>query len=163
MIVLQCARQASKETGKRIPWWKIYIVPGGLVISTSLFFSAYGVAQSSYGKTDEGAKIKFIHWGVGFLVEGASYILVSRFGLGWPGPDGSSGDGTGTDTQICADTIIGTQPVHLILEYQLVTPQVVPLKIPYSGVKTRERLEAITTIILGEVSSYVMALVQGNV
>lgn len=81
---------------------------------------------------------------------------MSRFGLGWPGPDGGSGDGAGTDNQICADTIIGTQPVHLIPEYQPVTTQVIPLKIPYSGVKTRERLEAITTIILGEVRTSVM-------
>ncbi|KAF8598972.1 hypothetical protein BDV93DRAFT_560873 [Ceratobasidium sp. AG-I] len=123
--IVQCARQAAAERGKQIPWRRISVIPVGLAVATALFFGAYGITRSAYGKTNNGAKIKFILWPAGLIIEIASHIRMSRLGLD---PASLSGG----------------------IVYKQVAPEDNQLEIPYSGLKTRERLEAITTIILGE-------------
>ncbi|KAF8601825.1 hypothetical protein BDV93DRAFT_558208 [Ceratobasidium sp. AG-I] len=131
----------NKEKPMRAPWWKLSIIPLGLSISTPLFFAAWAVVRSPRGKTPYGAKLKFILWGAGILVEGVSHIRMSR--LSWLKTNSGS-----TDNQNVVKTP-STEPDQPTLDYQAGVPEET-LIVPYSGVKTRERLEAITTIILGE-------------
>ena len=132
----------NKEKPMRAPWRKLFIIPLGLSISTPLFFAAWAIVRSPRGKTAYGAKLKFIFWGTGIVVEGVSHIRMSR--LSWLKPNNITTD----DPNVVKTP--STEPVQLILADQPGAPK--KLMVPYSGVKPRERLEAITTIILGEVS-----------
>ncbi|KAG8693521.1 hypothetical protein FRC09_010447 [Ceratobasidium sp. 395] len=138
--VLGYAHWTIRKSGGTIPG-KLYVIPIGLCISTPLFFAAWGVARAPYGCTPHGAKVKFYLWGFGLLVEGASHLRVTR--LRWlrrwikvqvrrrmknRSPNFSK---RGPSANLHSDQS-GT------------------LVMPQSDVQTRSRLEAITTIILGE-------------
>lgn len=137
--VLWYAHWTVKKTKMRAPWWKLCIIPIALFVSTPLFFGAWAVARSPYGRTRFGAKIKFILWGVGLLVEGVSHIRMSR--ISWLKPN------TGNTAQPKSSN---NGPEH---QADVLEDPPKKLIVPYSNVKTRSRLEAITTIILGEVSN----------
>lgn len=126
-----------KKSGGLVPW-KLYVIPIGLCISTPLFIAAWAITRIPYGSTPYGAKIKFILWGVGLVIEGASHLRVSRLSfLKHPKPD----------TQNQPESLLKTAPQPV----QHGDPPGT-LLMPHSDVQTRSRLEAITTIILGEVS-----------
>ncbi|KAF8601826.1 hypothetical protein BDV93DRAFT_607937 [Ceratobasidium sp. AG-I] len=121
LLILRYAQLAAIKKNKAVSWWKICVIPAGLVISIPLFWVAWAITRSLQGRTREGAKLKFIFWGIGLFVEFLSHIIMSH--LKWE-PEGASASNSKGDTR----TRI----------------------VPYPVVKMRERLEAITTIILGE-------------
>ncbi|KAF8601824.1 hypothetical protein BDV93DRAFT_607936 [Ceratobasidium sp. AG-I] len=131
--VLFYARKTTKTSHVRAPWWKLSIIPLGLFISTGLFFGAWGVARSPRGRTHHNAKIKFILWGVGLLVEGVSHIGMSH--ISWVEPNLTLAKSNNQKPDCQIDSQLDSQKTLLM---------------PYSDVTTRSRLEAITTIILGE-------------
>ncbi|KAG8747791.1 hypothetical protein FRC10_011236 [Ceratobasidium sp. 414] len=61
---------------KRYPL-KLFIVPASLVISATLFFVAFRIAMNDFGRTPQGAKIKYILWGVAILVEVIAHIGIN--------------------------------------------------------------------------------------
>ncbi|KAG8716085.1 hypothetical protein FRC08_009845 [Ceratobasidium sp. 394] len=138
--VLGYAHWTVKHSGGTVPG-KLYVIPIGLCVSTPLFFAAWGVSRAPYGSTPHGAKVKFYLWGFGLLVEGASHLRITR--LRWLRRwiksrirrsanhtlPGSSKPGLGADSR-------RNQSGTLVM--------------PQSDVRARSRLEAITTIILGE-------------
>lgn len=81
--------------------------------------------------------------------------------LSWLKPNNKPRDNqTSTGGQIDAFQTPSTEPAQPILDYQPGAGEgnskLKELIVPYSGVKMRERLEAITTIILGEVSNRII-------
>ncbi|QRV94297.1 transmembrane protein [Ceratobasidium sp. AG-Ba] len=82
MLLIQHLRVAIyarvTSTAKRFPH-RLLIVPASLVISATLFFVAFQVTRSDYGRTPEGAKVKITLWGVAILVEIIAHIV--RFQL----------------------------------------------------------------------------------
>lgn len=135
--VLAYAHWTVKKNGGLVPW-KLYVIPIGLCISTPLFIAAWAITRIQYGSTPHGAKIKFILWGVGLIVEAVSHLRMSR--LSWlkhPNPEVKGQPESLLKTVLQPDQH-GDPPGTLLM--------------PHSDVQTRSRLEAITTIILGEVS-----------
>ncbi|KAG8740512.1 hypothetical protein FRC12_015981, partial [Ceratobasidium sp. 428] len=138
--VLGYAHWTIRKSGGTIPG-KLYVIPIGLCISTPVFFAAWGVARAPYGCTPHGAKVKFYLWGFGLLVEGASHLRVTR--LRWLR--------RWIKVQILRR--IKNRPPNFTKRgppADLHNDQSGTLVMPQSDVQTRSRLEAITTIILGE-------------
>ncbi|KAF8601794.1 hypothetical protein BDV93DRAFT_227926 [Ceratobasidium sp. AG-I] len=133
--VLAYAHWTVKKTGGLVPW-KLYVIPIGLCISTPLFIAAWGVTRIPYGSTPYGAKIKFILWGVGLVIEGVSHLRVSRL---------SCLKHSKPETKELPESLLRTTPQP---DQHADPPGT--LVMPHSDVQTRSRLEAITTIILGE-------------
>jgi hypothetical protein len=115
-----------------------------------MFFVAWGITNSELGVTVSGAKLKYVLWGSGLVVEVFSHVRMSRINwrpsqfnyknkLFWRG-------GAGNEE---LDTLKLTPVAE---SRSIVGPSRPPeLPIPESDVTLRSRLEAITTIILGEV------------
>lgn len=123
----------SRRPHLRVPR-KLYIIPAALVVSAALFFAAFGVAISGYGTTVPGAKLKFIFWAVGIIVEIISHAL-------WAKPDWFDQVNGDVDHQAPeADELESRSYTYL------------PLPQPQSNLCSR--LSAITTIIIGEVGAY---------
>ncbi|KAG8722184.1 hypothetical protein FRC08_005933 [Ceratobasidium sp. 394] len=61
---------------------KLFIVPASLVVSATLFFVAFEITSSSYGRTPQGARIKYVLWGIAILVEVVAHIVRSRMDIG---------------------------------------------------------------------------------
>ncbi|KAG8722029.1 hypothetical protein FRC08_007798 [Ceratobasidium sp. 394] len=61
---------------------KLFIVPASLVISATLFFVAFKVAMNDYGRTPQGARIKYVLWGVAILVEVIAHIVRFQMDIG---------------------------------------------------------------------------------
>ncbi|KAJ1305000.1 hypothetical protein OPQ81_000043 [Rhizoctonia solani] len=123
---------------------KLHIIPIGLVISTALFFSAWGLTKSEFGAKVAGAKLKYVLWGSGLIIEVFSHIQMSR--LSWRRPRfgfedkwfwNLEGESEGNAAVKAARSIAIPSP----------PPE---LPVPQSDVTLGSRLEAITTIILGE-------------
>ncbi|KAG9086121.1 hypothetical protein FRC06_003265, partial [Ceratobasidium sp. 370] len=51
------------------------IVPVSLVVSGTLFFTAYKLNMTAFGRTSYGAKIKFVLWGLALLVEIVAQVV----------------------------------------------------------------------------------------
>ncbi|CAE6483799.1 unnamed protein product [Rhizoctonia solani] len=66
----------------RVPQ-KLHILPCGLGISTALFLTAWGLTRSEYGTSVSGAKLKYVLWGAGLIVEIISYIRIPRVIQNW--------------------------------------------------------------------------------
>ncbi|QRV79657.1 transmembrane protein [Ceratobasidium sp. AG-Ba] len=54
---------------------RLLMVPASLVVSATLFFAAFRVTMSAYGRTPAGAKVKLILWSVALLVEMVAHIV----------------------------------------------------------------------------------------
>ncbi|CCO34175.1 hypothetical protein BN14_08268 [Rhizoctonia solani AG-1 IB] len=67
-LIYVFAHSVAKEKGLAIPQ-KLCVLPFGLVISNALFWGCAGLTHSAKGKTVLGAKLKFVLWGVGLVVE----------------------------------------------------------------------------------------------
>ncbi|KAG9085981.1 hypothetical protein FS749_003988 [Ceratobasidium sp. UAMH 11750] len=61
---------------------KLFIVPASLAISATLFFVAFEITRSDYGRTPQGARIKYVLWGIAILVEVVAHIVRSRMEIG---------------------------------------------------------------------------------
>ncbi|CAE6388699.1 unnamed protein product [Rhizoctonia solani] len=126
---------------------KLYVIPVGLAISTTLFFIAWGLTWSTFGSSVSGAKLKYVLWGSGLIVEVFSHIHMSRISWGrvhfsqLAGSIWKLGDKDGA--AILDDTATASPE-------SLVTSLPPELPVPQSDVTLGSRLEAITTIILGE-------------
>ncbi|KAG9088903.1 hypothetical protein FS749_001767 [Ceratobasidium sp. UAMH 11750] len=61
---------------------KLLIVPASLVISATLFFAAFEITRNSYGRTPQGARIKYVLWGIAILVEVIAHIVRFQMDIG---------------------------------------------------------------------------------
>jgi len=123
---------------------KLCILPLGLFAPVALFWAAAGVTFSE-GKKRHGAINKFILWGVGLVVEVILHILMEytdwKRTLRHPKEPAITHD-------------VPPHPELLKAPPQSYSPPAQRNKAwpqPHSNINLRERLEAITTIILGEV------------
>ncbi|KAG8792599.1 hypothetical protein FRC12_005538 [Ceratobasidium sp. 428] len=67
-------RRTTRSSGSsRIPL-RLFVIPASLLISTTLFFAAYGVCVHS-GRTSHGAQVKWVLWGVALLVEMVAHTI----------------------------------------------------------------------------------------
>ncbi|CAE6451731.1 unnamed protein product [Rhizoctonia solani] len=129
---------------------RLHVLPSGIAVSTILFFIAWGITRSEFGTSVSGAKLKYVFWGSGLIVEVFSYIrmpevlrrwlsfgtknrlLLSDKNKRYKQPPGST-------TFPSSNSIITHAPSATSA-----------LPISQSNVTLRARLEGITTIILGE-------------
>ncbi|KAG9091656.1 hypothetical protein FRC07_011810, partial [Ceratobasidium sp. 392] len=85
LLLIQYLRVAiyAKVTSKskRYPL-KLLIVPASLVVSAALFFAAFRVAMQDYGRTPQGAKLKYVLWAVALAVEVAAHIARFQMDIG---------------------------------------------------------------------------------
>ncbi|CAE6425178.1 unnamed protein product [Rhizoctonia solani] len=127
------------------------IVPCGLFISMILFFAAWGLTRSEFGATASGAKLKYVLWGSGLVIEVISYIRIPQVvwrwlqfdhkdKLPWTSEDKGFEKSLGSIVPLSSELGNTQVPVATTTE----------LPIPHSSVTLRSRLEGITTIILGE-------------
>ncbi|CAE6529179.1 unnamed protein product [Rhizoctonia solani] len=127
----------------------LHILPCGLFISTSLFLVAWGLTRSEFGKTVSGAKLRYVLWGSGLVVEVISYIRMPQVVRHWFGFGVKNNPLRNTQAR---------GPVKPLGRASAPSPEFSPhisastsdLPIPQSNVTLRSRLEGITTIILGE-------------
>jgi hypothetical protein len=131
----------------RVPW-KLYIIPIGLAISTPLFFLAWIVSASDYGTTVAGAKLKFVFWGIGLIIEVISHIRMSR--RSWYKFRRNERSSHAEDKDIEAEPL--SKLAQLSTKKAVTINRSQDLPVPSSNLDLSSRLEAITTIILGEVS-----------
>ncbi|CAE6448074.1 unnamed protein product [Rhizoctonia solani] len=54
---------------------QLFIVPASLVISAGLFFAAFATTLGEWGRTQNGAKIKYAFWGSALLVEMIAQVI----------------------------------------------------------------------------------------
>jgi hypothetical protein len=117
------------------------------MVSTPLFIAVLAISVSDQGKTAKGAKLNFGLWGAGLLVEIVSHIRMSRHS--WhrysflKSRNPAQVEGTLDETMVKPPELPGQSSGHT---YQTTLP------VPQSDFSLSSRLEAITTIILGEVS-----------
>ncbi|CAE6394429.1 unnamed protein product [Rhizoctonia solani] len=149
LLVLHYARRTARKQNLVVPR-KLYVLPIGLSISNALFWAAMQVNFSSKGKTIGGAKLKFIFWGVGLLAEVLLHLLMEY--LSWQ-PTSSEPVNEPTDAQNISQH---TQQLPELLNPSPPAPAPTSsppkrfLPAPQSNVNLRDRLEGITTVILGE-------------
>ncbi|KAH7338462.1 hypothetical protein B0J17DRAFT_718118 [Rhizoctonia solani] len=121
----------------------------GLLISTALFFAAWGLSTTLLGLSAMGAKLRYVLWGSGLIVEVLSHVHMSR--ISWPRPSfgrlvtykplWNSDDKNEVESlDSPATPSFDPSTASSLLE----------LPVPHSDVTLGSRLEAITTIILGE-------------
>ncbi|KAF8754514.1 Bacterial low temperature requirement A protein (LtrA) [Rhizoctonia solani] len=143
ILVYGFAYFAAREKKLTIPL-KLYILPIGLVISNILFWVSAGITCSEKGKTVLGAELKFILWLVGLIVEVALHHIMER--LDWERTSFSSTN----ESSISHDA--PPQPVLLKTPIELQQPSITRQQwpVPHTNVNLRERLEGITTVVIGE-------------
>ncbi|KAF8751916.1 Bacterial low temperature requirement A protein (LtrA) [Rhizoctonia solani] len=155
IFVLNYARRTAKELKLSVPL-KLRVLPVGLAVSNSMFWAAAVVTLSSRGKTVSGAKLKFILWAAGLVSEVLLHGVMEH--LKWQdisfGPlkwSNSSKD-TSHEYVPAQPKLHELQPVSSNGQSSQSTSarkkRIWP--IPRSNVQLRERLEGITTVILGE-------------
>ncbi|CAE6449155.1 unnamed protein product [Rhizoctonia solani] len=145
------ARVTAYRDNLLVPW-KLYILPIGLSVSNALFWAAMGVTFSPKGRTPLGAKLKFVFWGVGLLVEFLLHWFMEH--LPWHSTSSNPLKEPAGVHDVSRDA--QPQPELLQSSSQPQVPTLAPtqenqfLPVPKSNVNLRERLEGITTVILGE-------------
>ncbi|CAE7146740.1 unnamed protein product [Rhizoctonia solani] len=132
----------------RVPQ-KLHILPCGLGISTALFLTAWGLTRSEYGTSVSGAKLKYVLWGAGLIVEIISYIRIPRVIQNWLRSNHNKYTLNSGDENL-NKPLSSTAPSSSELGNMGVAVQTSDLPIPQSNVTLRSRLEGITTITLGE-------------
>ncbi|ELU37598.1 hypothetical protein AG1IA_08371 [Rhizoctonia solani AG-1 IA] len=164
IFVLNYARRTAKELKLSVPL-KLRVLPVGLAVSNSMFWAAAVVTLSSRGKTVSGAKLKFILWAAGLVSEVLLHGVMEH--LKWQdisfGPlkwSNSSKD-TSHEYVPAQPELHELQPVSSNGQSSQSTSarkkRIWP--IPRSNVQLRERLEGITTVILGEVAGTFYAVI----
>ncbi|CAE6418925.1 hypothetical protein ACGC1H_006156 [Rhizoctonia solani] len=149
LIVLGYATFTARKHNLVVPW-KLYVLPIGLSISNALFWAAMEVNFSSKAKTIGGAKLKFIFWGVGLITEVLLHLLMEH--LSWqptssePANEPSAARNVLPETQYLPELLKSSPPAPVTTS----PPQKQYLPVPQSNVNLRDRLEGITTVILGE-------------
>ncbi|CEL63473.1 hypothetical protein RSOLAG1IB_10789 [Rhizoctonia solani AG-1 IB] len=129
---------------------RLRVLPSGLGISTILFFIAWGITRSEFGTGALGARLKYVFWGSGLVVEVLSYIRMPRAlqrRLRFSDKDKLLPDCIGRKKKRPGSTTLPSSS-HTILRNTPSSTSALP--IPQSNVTLRARLEGITTIILGE-------------
>ncbi|CAE6488593.1 unnamed protein product [Rhizoctonia solani] len=119
------------------------VLPLGLSISVAFFWAAAGVTSKN-GKSHRGAIIKFVLWGVGLLVE----ILLHGYmeSLDWKRTLRRSKESTIPHDASPKPELLRTS----LQSSESPAPRNRAWPVPSSNVNLRERLEGITTVILGE-------------
>ncbi|CAE6422797.1 unnamed protein product, partial [Rhizoctonia solani] len=136
-IYASCTAQWLKL---HIPF-KLCILPVGLLVSNCLFWATAALIYLR-GKTVLGAKLKFVLWGLGLLVELVLHMRMESCDwesdiFGWP-------------NESAVYHKLSFQPKLLKALPQSSPGQQLPTwPVPHSNVNLCERLEGITTIILG--------------
>ncbi|CAE6468036.1 unnamed protein product [Rhizoctonia solani] len=140
--------RSRRGRGYRIPR-KLQIIPMGLLVSTALFLAAWGLSMTLSGISEMGAKLRYVLWGSGLIVEVLSHVHMSR--ISWPRPSfgrlvtykplWNSGD---------KNEVEGLDSPATPSFESSAAPSLLELPVPHSDVTLGSRLEAITTIILGE-------------
>ncbi|EUC57236.1 low temperature requirement protein LtrA [Rhizoctonia solani AG-3 Rhs1AP] len=149
LLVLGYAKFTARKQNLVVPW-KLYVLPIGLSISNVLFWAAMVVAYSVKGKTIGGAKCKFVLWGVGLSAEVLLHLLMEH--LSWqptssePVNEPTDAQNVSQDTQQLPELLNPSPPTPAPTS----SPQKRCLPVPQSNVNLRNRLEGITTVILGE-------------
>ncbi|KAG9076595.1 hypothetical protein FRC06_009423, partial [Ceratobasidium sp. 370] len=84
LLLIQHLRVAiyAKITRTKGYPFKLFIVPASLVISATLFFVAFKIAMNDYGRTPQGAKLKYALWGVAILVEVVAHMVRFQLEIG---------------------------------------------------------------------------------
>ncbi|CAE6468043.1 unnamed protein product [Rhizoctonia solani] len=127
----------------------LHILPCGLFISTSLFLLAWGLTRSEFGKTVSGAKLRYVLWGSGLVVEVISYIRMPQVVRHWFGFGVKNNPLRNTQARGPVKPL-GRAPAPSPEFSPHISASTSDLPIPQSNVTLRSRLEGITTIILGE-------------
>ncbi|KAH7338450.1 hypothetical protein B0J17DRAFT_768552 [Rhizoctonia solani] len=136
---------------KYVPWGRIildlvhphvYAIVAGLILSNTIFFAVVGIVFTRFGTTRVGASLKLGLWVLGFSLEVGSHLwypLLCRVGF-FRDPtaedEKAAGNAQGNDApnskHKIANNGVGTNPL------------------PLAGLMLGERLDTVTTIILGE-------------
>ncbi|KAG8722325.1 hypothetical protein FRC09_006441 [Ceratobasidium sp. 395] len=66
---------AYRTSDKKMVPSCLWIVPSSLVISATLFFVAFRMNMAEYGRSEHGAKVKFVLWGAAILVEAVAQVI----------------------------------------------------------------------------------------
>ncbi|ELU37612.1 hypothetical protein AG1IA_08362 [Rhizoctonia solani AG-1 IA] len=128
---------------------KLHIIPIGLAVSTTLFVTAWGIVRSNFGVTVLGAKLKYVLWGSGLIVEAFSHVRMSR--INWRPPRFGHGSNWFGSKKSHNDELKALGNMETTQSRSISVPSPPPeLPVPESDVTLSSRLEAITTIILGE-------------
>ncbi|CAE6412995.1 unnamed protein product [Rhizoctonia solani] len=128
---------------------KLHIIPIGLAVSTTLFVTAWGIVRSNFGVTVLGAKLKYVLWGSGLIVEVFSHVRMSR--INWRPPRFGHGSNWFGSRKSHNDELKALGNMETTQSRSISVPSPPPeLPVPESDVTLSSRLEAITTIILGE-------------
>ncbi|CAE7060675.1 unnamed protein product [Rhizoctonia solani] len=153
-IVLRYARITAREQKLLVPR-KLYVLPIGLSVSNALFWAAAGVTFTSRARTVNGAKLKFIFWGAGLAAEIVLHLYMEN--LDWPPTRSEPVKKLGNARDVTQDSQQQPQLPQASSSPSSAAPVPIPsqnrfLPGPRSNVNIRDRLEGITTVILGEVS-----------
>ncbi|CAE6349136.1 unnamed protein product [Rhizoctonia solani] len=146
LLVYVFARSVAKEKKLAIPL-KLYVLPFGLFISNALFWACAALTQSAKGKTVLGAELKFVLWGTGLLVELVLHHIMES--LDWERTSFRS-----VKNSAVSHITPPSQPE--LFKSPLEISHSTPIQqrhlwpVPKTNVNLRERLEGITTVVLGE-------------
>ncbi|ELU37613.1 hypothetical protein AG1IA_08363 [Rhizoctonia solani AG-1 IA] len=149
IIVFSIAISSRRGRIYHIPR-RLRILLSGLTISTALFFIGWGITRTEFGTTTSGARFKYAFWGSGLIVEVLSYIRMPKVLRRWiialiKKWSTKNDNDKGVDKPLSFTVL---PPSNSIIKQP--SPSTTALPIPLSNVTLRDRLEAITTIILGE-------------
>jgi hypothetical protein len=153
-LVWSYARRTAEQLKISVPL-KLRVLPIGLAISNGLFWAAAVVTFSDKGKTVSGAKLKFIFWAAGLISEVLLHGLMEH--LKWHDSNSGAFNGS-TDSKETLQESVPPQPELHQVPSSSQSSQPAPVQrkqiwpVPRSNVNLRDRLEGITTVILGEVS-----------
>ncbi|CAE7060715.1 unnamed protein product [Rhizoctonia solani] len=151
-IVLLYARITAQKQNLVVPR-RLYVLPIGLSISNALFWAATGVTFTSKARTVNGAKFKFIFWGAGLAAEIGLHLYMEH--LSWPTTRSEPVKKLGDAHNVTQDSQQQPQLPQASSSSSSAAPVPIPsqnrfLPEPQSNVNIRDRLEGITTVILGE-------------
>ncbi|KAF8747448.1 Bacterial low temperature requirement A protein (LtrA), partial [Rhizoctonia solani] len=149
IIVFSIAISSRRGRIYHIPR-RLRILLSGLTISTALFFIGWGITRTEFGTTTSGARFKYAFWGSGLIVEVLSYIRMPKVLRRWiialiKKWSTKNDNDKGVDKPLSSAIL---PPSNSIIKQP--SPSTTALPIPLSNVTLRDRLEAITTITLGE-------------
>ncbi|CAE6398529.1 unnamed protein product [Rhizoctonia solani] len=152
LFVWSYARRTAEQLKISVPL-KLRVLPVGLAISNGLFWAAAVVTFSDKGKTVSGAKLKFIFWAAGLISEVLLHGLMEH--LKWHDSNSGAFNGS-TDSKETLQESVPPQPELHQVPSSSQSSQPAPVQrkqiwpVPRSNVNLRDRLEGITTVILGE-------------
>ncbi|CAE6349108.1 unnamed protein product [Rhizoctonia solani] len=160
LFVWSYARRTAEELKISAPL-KLRVLPVGLAISNGFFWAAALVTFLDEGKTISGAKLKFVFWGAGLISEVLLHALMEH--LKWEDTSFGPFKGSTSSKETLQEDVPPQPEPHKTSSQSLQSTAAAQQKqtwpIPRSNVDLRERLEGITTVILGEVG-YLLPIVE---